>query len=108
MNGVLSRLPASEGDAVEFETPDAGLAHELAPGVNYPWVDGYWQAYHVTAILAGQWEPRVFSPTAARYFRLNGVTGWQPEDVPLLQGAEDLGIREGPGTMSTVSCATRT
>ena len=95
MNGVLSRVPASEADAVELETPDADLADELRPGVSYPWVDGYWQPYHVTMILAGSWEARVFSPGPARYFRFNGVTGWQPEDAALLEGAEDLGVREG-------------
>jgi hypothetical protein len=95
MNGRLSRVPTSEAEAVEFTTPDAGLAKELAPGVTYPWVDGYWQAYHVAMILAGRWAPRVFSATPARYFRLNGVTGWQPEDAPLLEGAQDLGVREG-------------
>src|SRR5690242_8369046 len=43
INGVLSRVPASTTEAVDFDTPDAALADELAPGVTYPWVDGYWQ-----------------------------------------------------------------
>src|SRR5262245_46094549 len=57
MNGVLSCVPASTAEAVDFATSDAGLAKELAPGVAYPWVDGYWQTYHVAMILAGRWEP---------------------------------------------------
>ena len=95
INGVLSRVPASTTEAVDFDTPDAALADELAPGVTYPWVDGYWQAYHVAMILAGHWEPRLFAAARARYFRLNGITGWQPEDAALLDGAEDLGVRAG-------------
>ena len=95
MHGALSRVPASTAETVEFATPDARLAPELAPGVSYPWVDGYWQAYHVAMILNGQWQARLFSPAPARYFRQDGVTGWQPEGAPLPEGAEDLGVREG-------------
>jgi hypothetical protein len=95
MIGTVARLPATTSEAVEFRTSDVALAPELRLGAVYPWVDGYWQAYHVAMILAGQWEPRHFAPGPARYFRLAGVTGWQPADTPLLDGAEDLGIREG-------------
>ena len=78
---------------MEFRTSDASLAPELEASTSYPWIDGYWQAYQVAMILAGRWEQREFHAQPARYFRLAGVTGWQPADAPLIDGAEDLGIR---------------
>lgn len=95
MHGVVATPPAVAGDPVAFRTCDVALAPELRVGSVYPWVDGYWQAYHIAMILAGQWEPRRFQSTPARYFRLAGVTGWQPVDAPLMEGAEDLGVRVG-------------
>lgn len=93
--GGLSHVPPDAGEAVEFRTADLELAPELRPGVSYPWVDQYWQAYHVDMVLAGRWEPRTFAAMAARYFRLDGATGWQPADARLPKGAEDLGVRAG-------------
>ena len=94
MIGTVSEIPATSEHQVEYRTSDVGLAPELRVGAVYPWIDGYWQAYQVAMILAGNWEPRIFSSAPARYFRLGGVTGWQPADAPLMEGAEDLGIRE--------------
>ena len=93
--GTLDRMPSAAGEAVAFRTPDAALAPELRAGAVFPWVDWYWQPYHVDMILDGEWERRRFAPGPARYFRLNGVTGWQPDDGPLPDGAEDLGVRAG-------------
>ena len=93
--GGLSHVPTRPGEIIEFRTPDLALAPELRPGIVYPWLDGYWQAYHVDMILDGNWEGRTFVSTPARYFRLDGVTGWQPDGAPLPEGAEDLGIRDG-------------
>ncbi len=93
--GWLSHVPATPREVVEFHTFDLALAPELRAGVSYPWIDEYWQAYHVDMILAGQWEERVFVSTPARYFRLNGVIGWQPDGTPLPEDAEDLGVRDG-------------
>ena len=93
--GTVVRIPTAVEAIVEYRTTDRALAPELRVGAVYPWIDGYWQAHHVAMILAGLWEPRSFTAAPARYFRLAGVTGWQPVDVPLLEGAEDLGIREG-------------
>ena len=92
--GELSAIPTAPGETVEFRTADLDLAPELRPGSVYPWVDHYWQPYHVDMVLAGRWEPRRFAAKAARYFRLDGVTGWQPDGGPLPDGAEDLGARE--------------
>lgn len=95
MHGVAASLPVVAGDPVEFRTSDIALAPELRAGSVYPWIDCHWQAYHIAMILAGQWEPRRFQSTPARYFRLAGVTGWQPIDAPLMEDAEDLGVRDG-------------
>jgi hypothetical protein len=93
--GSLSRVPAAPGEPVEFRSPDDDMAAGLAAGETYPWVDHYWQAYHVTMILAGRWEPRRFVAEAAHYFRQGGVVGWQPVGGAIPEGAEDLGVREG-------------
>jgi hypothetical protein len=93
--GRLSRVPSAPGERVEFWTPDDGLAPELQSGATYPWIDHYWQAYHADMVLDAQWEPRTFGAAPARYFRLGGITGWQPEGGPLPDGAEDLGTRPG-------------
>ena len=93
--GTLSRVPVAPGEQVEFRSPDDDMAAELTPGATYPWIDGYWQAYHVTMILAGRWEPRTFRAEPARYFRHGGVVGWQPLGGALPEGAEDLGVRQG-------------
>ena len=93
--GGLSHVPTAPGEPVEFRSPDDDMAAELAPGESYPWIDEYWQAYHVTMILAGRWEPRRFVAEAARYFRQDGVVGWQPLGGTLPEGAKDLGVREG-------------
>ncbi|MEO7043142.1 MAG: hypothetical protein ABI035_12845 [Gemmatimonadaceae bacterium] len=93
--GGLSCVPTAAGEYVEFRTPDLALAAELHAGAVYPWVDIYWQAYHVDMILAGRWDARIMSAAPARYFQLDGVTGWQPEDAPLPHGAQDLGVRAG-------------
>lgn len=93
--GTLSCVPAAPGEPVEFRSPDDDMAVALRPGELYPWIDIYWQAYHVTMILAGRWEARRFVAEAARYFRQGGVIGWQPVGGPVPHGAEDLGMREG-------------
>ena len=93
--GNLGQVPAQAGEPVTFVSPDPEFVAELHSGESYPWVDIYWQAYHVSMILAGQWEPRTFASSPARYFRLNGIPGWQRDGEPLLDDAEDLGVREG-------------
>lgn len=95
IHGVAASIPSVAGDPVAFRTCDVTLAPELRIGSSYPWLDGYWQAYHIAMILDGRWEPRRFRSAPARYFRLAGVTGWQPVDAPLAEGAEDLGVRDG-------------
>lgn len=93
--GTLSGIPVAAGESVEFRSPDDDMASELSPGETYPWIDLYWQAYHVTMILAGRWQPRRFVAVGAHYFRQGGVVGWQLLGGLLPEGAEDLGVREG-------------
>ncbi len=93
--GRLVRVPTEDSETAEFRTPDLEFAPELQPGLVYPWIDHYWQPYHIDMILAGQWEPRTFVSTPAHCFRLGDVTGWQPVGGPLPEGAKDLGVREG-------------
>ena len=95
--GDLLRVPVSSDEQASFLTPDAALDPELGPGSTYPWLDGYWEPRHVAMVLAPEesWRRRSFAATPARYFRVDGVTGWQPADAPLPDGADDLGVREG-------------
>jgi len=95
--GGFDAVPRQADVPLVFITPDADIAPELAPGVVYPWLDSYWQPYHLDMILAGpeHWQRRTFTATPAHYFRQAGVTGWQPAGGPLPEGAEDLGVRGG-------------
>jgi len=95
INGSLSRIPASPDEIIEFATCDAEYEPALAPGQLFPYIDSHWQRYHGDMILAGRWEPRAFTSGPARYFRLGKAIGWQTPDAELLEGAVDLGIREG-------------
>ena len=95
INGSLSRIPSSPDEVIEFVTFDAEYEPDLALGSVFPYIDVYWQRYHIDMILAGRWEPRVFSNAPARYFRLGTTIGWQTPDADLLEGAIDLGVRQG-------------
>src|SRR6476620_4735000 len=65
LSGGLSRVPSAQGETVEFRTSDLALAPELRAGARYPWVDHYWQAYHVDLILDGHWAARQFAAEPA-------------------------------------------
>lgn len=95
--GDLDAIPAAPNQVVLFVTPDIDRVDELRVGQMYPWLDGYWQAHHLAMIFApaDRWQRRTLEATPARYFTLNGVTGWQPLDVQLPVGAIDRGVKEG-------------
>ena len=95
INGSLSRVPASPDEVIEFSTLDAEYEPALALGQVFPYIDAYWQRYHIDMILAGRWESRIFSNGPARYFRLGKTIGWQTPETDLPEGATDLGIRDG-------------
>jgi hypothetical protein len=95
--GDLAVVPRSIEERVEFNvfTSDLALAPDLRIGAEFPWLDGYWQPRHLSMILAvsERWERRRFVPSPARYFRVDGVRGWQADSEPLPAGATDLGVR---------------
>jgi hypothetical protein len=93
----LESVPSTSAAPVRLLTADAEYAPDLKPGVSYPWLDGTWQPYHLKMVLAPveRWQRREFSAAPARYFLLDGVTGWQPADATLPDGATDLGVRPG-------------
>jgi len=95
--GDLERVPTAPNQVAIFVTPDIDRAPELHVGNSYPWLDGYWQPYHLAMILAPpeRWQRRTLAASPARYFALNGVTGWQPVGADLPAGAIDLGVKEG-------------
>jgi len=60
MIGTITQVPAALNEPIEYHASDVALAPELRVGSVYPWIDGYWQAYQVAIVLAGQWESRRF------------------------------------------------
>jgi hypothetical protein len=95
--GELESIPSASAESVRFLTTEADYAPDLKPGVSCPWLDGEWRPYHLKMILssAQRWQRREFSASPARFFLLDGVTGWQRADAELPRGATDLGVRPG-------------
>lgn len=91
--GDLEKLDLATREAV-FVTPYWTAASPAQVGVALPWVDGHWQANHLTMILdeTNTWSRKVFTPTEAQYFSLNGVRGWQPSGQDLPPGATPLNV----------------
>jgi len=86
--GDLEELDLATGAAV-FSAPYWTPEGPARPGVSLPWVDGYWQAYHVTMILdpANAWRQAEFVAGDAQYFELGGHRGWQKLGQEFLEGA---------------------
>jgi hypothetical protein len=95
--GELESIPSTSAEPVRFLTLEAAYATDLKPGVSYPWLDGGWEPYHLKMVLSPpeRWQRREFSASPARFFLLDGVTGWMPVDAELPHGATDLGVRPG-------------
>jgi hypothetical protein len=95
--GELESIPTTRTEAVRFLTIEAEYAPDLKPGAVYPWLDGLWRPYHLKMVLSPteRWQRREFSASPARYFLLDGVTGWQSAEAELPHGATDLGVRRG-------------
>ena len=94
---IADLLAAAAGGPLTISVFTEDLKPEVAPGATFPWLDHYWQPYHLAMILAPveRWERRTFVATPARYFWQGTVTGWQHVDAALPEGAVDLGVREG-------------
>jgi hypothetical protein len=95
--GDLDGMPSTSAASVQFVTSDAEYAPDLLPGASFPWLDGAWEPHHLAMVLSPieRWSKRTFSPEPARYYLLDDITGWQAPDLPLPQGATDLGVHAG-------------
>ncbi len=94
--GDLEELVPTERRAV-FATPDWTSRSRAQPGAALPWIDGYWQAYHVAMILQAPstWQRTEFVPSDAQYFELAGQRGWQPVGADLPNGAVAREVVQG-------------
>ena len=61
-----------------------------------PWLDGSWQAYHLTMILDPEavWKRTEFTPSPAQHFRQGGVYGWTKAGHKLQDDATPTHIDE--------------
>jgi hypothetical protein len=61
-----------------FTAPFWSPTSPIQVGSVVPWLDGYWQAYHLTMILDQQaaWKRTEFTPSPAQHFRQGDVHGW--------------------------------
>ncbi len=97
--GDLLDLDQATGRAV-FEAPFWEASHPIQCGSRPPWLDGFWQAYHVTMILDpdAQWRRVRFEPSDAQHFIQGGQemstrTGHLPEGAVatrIVPGAWDV------------------
>jgi len=94
--GDLEQLQRGERRAV-FAAPYWTPESRAQPGISMPWIDGYWQAYHVSMILdtPGTWQRTSFVASDAQYFELAGHRGWQPVGQDLPNGAVGRDVVRG-------------
>jgi hypothetical protein len=86
--GDLEDLDTVTGTAV-FWAPYWTPGSPAQPGAALPWLDGYWQVYHVSMIVdpTNTWRRAEFVASDAQYFELDGHRGWQKVGQGLLDGA---------------------
>jgi hypothetical protein len=72
-----------------FVAPFWSPASPIQVGSLVPWLDAYWQAYHVTMVLDAEanWRRTKFVPGAAQHFRQDSVFGWTKAGQKLPEGA---------------------
>ena len=70
----LNKVTRQARFSAPFWTPDS----PIQVGSIVPWVDGYWQAYHITMILNphAPWVRTEFTPSPAQFFRQGDLQGW--------------------------------
>jgi hypothetical protein len=75
--GDLVDLDESSRQA-RFIAPFWSPTSPIQVGSVAPWLDSYWQAYHLTMILDSQvvWKRVQFIPSPAQHFRQGDVYGW--------------------------------
>lgn len=61
-----------------FTAPFWSPSSPIQVGSVVPWLDGYWQAYHLTMILDPEaaWKRTEFTASPAQHFRQGHVHGW--------------------------------
>lgn len=94
--GDLEQLDPATGAAV-FWAPYWTAESPAQPGTSLPWVDAYWQAYHVSMIIdqTNSWRRAEFVAEDAQAFVLDGHRGWQKLGQELLDGAVARGVVPG-------------
>ena len=93
------------GDLVSLE-PASKQAAFIAPfwepttspvqvGSVVPWLDGYWQAYHITMIVGAnvKWRRVEFAASDAQHFKLGTAHGWAKVGQGLPEGAQPTHIQ---------------
>src|SRR4029079_17343025 len=94
------------GDLVDVD-PATGQATFMAPfwsrdspvqaGRLVPWLDGYWQPYHVTMIVAPEavWRRTELSAEDAQHFEVGNMHGWRKVGEELPEGATAPRVEPG-------------
>jgi len=79
-----------------FTAPFWSSASPIQVGSAVPWLDGYWQAYHLTMILDPQavWKRTEFAPSPAQHFQQGDVHGWTKAGAKLPDDAVPTHIDE--------------
>jgi hypothetical protein len=79
-----------------FVAPFWSSMSPIKVGSVVPWLDAYWQAYHVTMILdpEANWGRTDFVPSGAQHFRQGGVSGWTKVGQRLPEGAVPTHIED--------------
>lgn len=94
--GDLEELDPATGAAV-FWAPYWTPESPAQPGAVLPWLDAYWQAYHVSMIVdpTNAWRREAFVASDAQYFELDGHRGWQKFGEAFLEGAAPREVVRG-------------
>ena len=86
--GDLSDINQAKSTA-RFVAPFWSPASVIQVGGIVPWLDGYWNASHVTMILdsTANWQRTQFLPSPAQHFQQKGASGWMKVGQELPEGA---------------------
>ena len=93
--GDLVNLDMATGRAT-FVAPFWTHESPIQVGSLAPWIDGHWQAYHVTMILDPEagWRRTEFAASAAQHFRVGNAHGWTKLGQELPQDAIPTFVQE--------------
>lgn len=93
--GDLLDLDATSRRA-RFIAPFWSSTSPIHVGTVAPWLDAYWQAYHVTMIVdpLAEWTRTKFAPSPAQHFQRGNSYGWTKAGQMLPDGAVPMQIDE--------------